>query len=98
MAQKMRKSYLGLLIVIALVLAAGVSYQTYRFDRDAAAVSASALAFERAAGTTSVSIAEFRAAEMAYFAAGQGPDFWIRRANDLSTAIASGLAQLQSMT
>jgi hypothetical protein len=98
MAQNMRKSYLGLLIVIALVLAAGIIYQTYRFDRDAAAVTASAVAFERGAGTTSVSIAGFRAAEMAYFAAGQGPDFWVRRANDLSTEIASGLAELQGMT
>jgi hypothetical protein len=96
MEQHMRKSYLGLLFVFALLAAVATTVQSYRFDRAASALRASAAAFDREAGSTAVSIAEFRAAEMAYLAAGQGPDFWMHRASDLAGAVTSAIARMQN--
>lgn len=72
------------LVVLALAIVAGgaVGYFLFTSERSIAARSASFEVFDREAGAARLALAEFRSAQHAYVADGQGPEFWMARADD----------------
>lgn len=91
----MRKRGVSLLLVLTLVIAAGALVQDFRFDRSISGERARALAIERDLAEVSTSLARLRAAQAAYVAAGQGPDFWMTRATDLAGEIGGAIGNLR---
>jgi hypothetical protein len=87
----MRKRGFGLLLILTLIIAAGTLIQDYRFDRAIAAETASAADADREFSTLAVLLAEYRAAQAGYVAAGQGPEEAMTRASALEAEIRSAL-------
>ena len=87
----MRKRGFGLLLILTLIIAAGTLIQDYRFDSAIAAETASAAEVDREFSTLEVLLAEYRAAQAGYVAAGQGPEAAMTRASALEAEIRSTL-------
>ena len=87
----MRKRGFGLLLILTLIIAAGTLIQDYRFDRAIAVETASAAEADREFSTLEVLLAEYRAAQAGYVAAGQGPEAAMTRASAVETDIRSTL-------
>lgn len=77
----------GLLVALTLVIAAGALIQDFRFDATIARDRAALLTSDREFGSLSASIAALRAAQAAYLAGGQDPEYWIAQVNDVSGEI-----------
>lgn len=94
----MSKRGLGLVLVLmfAAAIAAGTAFQDFRFDISSAQDDASAERSTRTLQSAELALAELRAAQTAYVAEGQGAEFWLKRAADLSSRIETGLSELQS--
>jgi hypothetical protein len=87
----MRKRGFGLLLILTLIIAAGTLIQDYRFDRAIAAETAAAAEADREFSSLEVLLAEYRAAQAGYVAAGQGPEEAMTRATRLEGEIRSTL-------
>jgi hypothetical protein len=96
MEQDTRNPRLSLLVVLTILLIAGTVIQDFRFDGGLARTRLDAMSRDRDIGSLQVSLSEFRAAETAYLAAGQGPDFWMRRASDLLAQINGTIERLRA--
>ncbi|MEO8070058.1 MAG: hypothetical protein ABI652_01540 [Acidobacteriota bacterium] len=94
----MRKQGLGLLLVLTLLIAAGATFQNFRFDKSFAQDRAAAISVERQLGSMEVAVADVRAAETGYLAAGQGPEAWMRRATELFETLSTTMSSLRSAT
>lgn len=94
----MRKRGAGLLLVLTLIVAVGTLVQDFRFDRSIARERAGGLALDRELGGLVESLANMRAAQAGYVAAGQGPEVWMKRVSDLSAAIDDALARRREAT
>ena len=94
----MSKRGLGFVLVLAFAVAAGALVQDFRFDASIARERLATDILNRTLDSTQLSLANLRAAQAGYLAAGQGPDFWMKRATDLSAEIESTLTSLQSAT
>ena len=94
----MRKSTLVALAVVASLLAFGSIVQDFRLHHSLADERTTSLAVNNQIGTLEVALSDFRAAQTGYLATGQGPDFWMRRATDLSGQMGSGLDELRGET
>src|SRR3954471_2877580 len=94
----MSKRGVGLLLFVAFVIGLAASVQDFRFDVTTSQQHTSSTATERSIASIDASLANLRAAQIAYIAAGQGPDFWLKRATDLSTDIEGRLTNLQATT
>lgn len=92
----MRKWGLGVLLVLSFAVTVGAIVQDFRFDLSTTQQHAAAAAIERSAGSLDLAIANLRAAQAGYVAAGQGPDFWMKRAADVSSEIEIRLMSLQA--
>jgi hypothetical protein len=92
MEQESTKRDLGLVVILAVLLAAGSLAHNFWFDRTLTRAHASALAVQRQLGSIEVALSDLRAAETGYLAAGQSPDFWMRRATEISEGISSAVA------
>jgi hypothetical protein len=92
MEQESTKRDLGLVVILAVLLAAGSLAHNFWFDRNLTRAHASALAVQRQLGSIEVALSDLRAAETGYLAAGQNPDFWMRRATEISEGISSTVA------
>src|SRR5260221_2408140 len=92
----MSKRGLGLVLVLTFVIAAATLVQDYRFDLSLARERAAADNVLRASSSVEMALANLRGAQAAYLAAGQSPDFWMKRASDLSAEIETSLASLQA--
>ncbi|HWB16128.1 MAG TPA: GAF domain-containing protein [Vicinamibacterales bacterium] len=91
----MRHRNLGLLFAFIVLLAIGTLVQNFRFDQSLARTRASAAAVDHRIGTAEVTLSDFRAAQTAYLATGQGPDFWMQRAGELSGQIDTAIGDLR---
>lgn len=83
------------LLVVSCLVAAAAAFQSFRFSESHTADRARQVDVEREAGHLLVTLSDLRAAQMAYLATGQGPDFWMRRATELSDQLRDGLATLR---
>ena len=87
-------------LLLTLIIAGGALVLDIRFDRVSAAARAQLLAVERDHAAIVATVANLRAAQASYVAAGQGADFWIERVTDLVAEATATLARLreQAMT
>jgi hypothetical protein len=83
----MRRRGFGLLLILTLIIAAGTLIQDYRFDRAIAAEAAAAADTDRDFSALEVLLAEHRAAQAGYVAAGQGPEDAMTRAGAVESEI-----------
>jgi hypothetical protein len=95
MPQDWRKRHLGLFALFAVLVIGGTLTLDVLLSRSIARDRASRAALEREIGSLRVALADFRAAQAAYLATGQGPDVWVRRAVELAGHLESGLTQLR---
>lgn len=95
MQQDWRKRHLGLFAILAVLAIVGTLALDFLLSRSVARDRASSAAVEREIGSLQVALADLRTAQAAYVAPSQTPDFWIRRAGELSTRLESGLTQLR---
>jgi hypothetical protein len=94
----MKRRGFGLLLVLTLVIAAGTLYQDYRFDTMLAKDRAASTAIDRQFASLDLTLANLRAAQAGYVAAGQGPQFWMARETDLATDLEDSISRLSSST
>jgi hypothetical protein len=95
MQQDWRKRHLGLFALLAVLVIVGTLALDFLLSRSVAGDRASSAVVSREIGSLQVALADLRAAQAAYVATGQSPDFWIRRADEISTRLESGLTQLR---
>ena len=86
------------LLVICCLIAGAAAFQSFRFGQVQHDERLRVLSVERNAGALLVTLADLRGAQMAYLATGQGPDFWMRRADELAGRLQSGIADLRGGT
>jgi hypothetical protein len=98
MEQDKRNGGLGLVFLLIIVLIAGTLVQDFRFDNTLAEERTSALATDREIGSITAALADFRAAQTAYLATGQGPEFWMDRADALYKDMEARLTRLRGST
>jgi len=92
----MRKRGFAVLFVLTLVIGAGTLLQDFRFDTFLDSQRDIATTVDRQLGSIDIAIADLRAAQAGYVAAGQAPALWIARATDLFTRIETDLTSLRS--
>jgi hypothetical protein len=88
----------GLLLTLTVIVALGTIVQDYRFNTSIAREHATTLAIDRELNKLEVALANFRAAQAAYVAAGQGPDFWVARTGELAATLRSSIQQFADAT
>jgi hypothetical protein len=98
MEQDKTHSGLGLVFLLIIVLVTGTLVQDFRFDTTITNEHAVATATDRDLTGASIALAELRAAETAYLATGQGPQFWMQRADELYGQIERTLTRLRGST
>lgn len=91
----MTKNAARVLLVVACVGAAAAAVQSVRIDHARRDTQARISTLQTETGALITSLSDLRAAQMAYLATGQGPDFWMRRVTELSGYIDTGLARLR---
>jgi hypothetical protein len=91
-----RRLGLVLVVMLAIASAAGAVYANFHFDNLIAHERAAVDAFNRHVQTAHVTLANLRGAQAAYFAVGQGPDFWPARARELAAELEQTVSALQS--
>ncbi len=82
-----------ILLGVSCLLAAAAVFQSFRFSQSHITDRQRLVAIEREAGALETTLTELRGAQMAYLAAGQGPEFWMRRASELADQLQAGLAR-----
>ena len=92
----MNRRGLRIAIVVLVVLALGVTaWRLWVTGRQQAASEEVALAFEAGTRALVVTLADLRAAQQAYVAAGQGAEFWTTRAALLYTTAETKIAEIR---
>jgi hypothetical protein len=92
----MSKRGLGLLLVLSFAVGVAATVQDFRFDLSTIQHQAAAATLDRASGSLDIAMANLRAAQAGYVAAGQGPDFWMKRASEISSDVETRLMSLQA--
>jgi hypothetical protein len=90
-----RNTRVTLLIVLSILLVAGTLGLNFQINQSAAAARGTALALDRDLAGVQLALSDYRAAQTAYLAAGQGPDFWMRRAHELAALMTDTLGRLR---
>ena len=98
MKQDVTKRDLGLVVILAVLLAAGSLAHNFWFDRSVARDHARALRFQHDVGAIQVALSDLRAAQTAYLAAGQNPEFWMRRVGEIAETMQTSLTAGQNAT
>src|SRR5579862_8255036 len=96
MEQDVRRPGFSVVLVFALVLTLGTAALDFYLEQSQTHAREAVAATSDAIGSTEVAVSDFRAAETAYLATGQAPDFWMRRASELSDQIDTSLAHLRA--
>ena len=84
-----------ILLALACLIALGAAVQDFRFDKSLSQTQSHVAIIDRDVSSLSVTISELRAAQMAYLAAGQDPEFWMRRVTELFSRLDAGLGDLR---
>ena len=84
------------LFVVVCALAVAAAAQSYRIDQNRRDEQARLLTVERDTAALAASFSDLRAAQAAYLATGQGPEFWMRRVTELSAFLESGIGRLRA--
>jgi hypothetical protein len=92
-----KRTGLTVLMTLACLVAVGAAVQDVRLDKSISQAQTTATAVDREIGALSVAVSDLRAAQTAYLAAGQEPDFWMRRVTDLANQIDAGLDRLRGI-
>jgi hypothetical protein len=79
-------------VVLALALAVGVTLQNLRFDAGLSGESRAATALDSDFTAASVALADLKAVEAGFVAAGQSPEFWTSRATDILDQLDGAIA------
>jgi hypothetical protein len=86
------------LVLLSCIVAVATLAQEFRLDRAAEADRTGAAAIERDLGAVAIKLADLRAAQTAYLAAGQNPQFWTQRTTELAAEIQGELTRLRGLT
>ena len=86
------------LLLLFVVAAAGTIYQDMRFDAAIARERAAAADVDRDFAALDVTLSDFRAAQAGYVAVGQGAQFWMTRAADLTAQLDETVDRLATAT
>ena len=84
------------LLVVFLAAMATTAYLFWKADRLARLDASTAASFDANASDAVGQVADLRAAQQAYVAAGQGPDFWFARTTAYTNDLKARLASLRS--
>jgi hypothetical protein len=95
MQQDWRKRHFGLFALLAVLIIVGALALDVFVNRLVTLERTSAVAVEQQIGSLEVALADLRAAQAAYVATSQNPEFWMQRSVDLSSRLESGLTQLR---
>jgi hypothetical protein len=83
------------LLTLACLIAAGTALQDFRLHQSITAGQSRLSTVETETAALSVTLSDLRAAQASYLAANQSPDFWMRRATELSEQFDAGLMRLR---
>ena len=86
------------LLLLFVLAAAGTIYQDMRFDAAIARERAAAADVDRDFAALDVTLSDFRAAQAGYVAVGQGAQFWMTRAADLTAQLDETVDRLATAT
>jgi hypothetical protein len=86
------------LLLLFVLAAAGTIFQDMRFDAAIARERAAAADVDRDFAALDVTLADFRAAQAGYVAVGQGAQFWMTRAADLTAQLDETVERLATAT
>lgn len=92
-----RMSVRLMLLVLCIGAMSYAAYEAWSSERQSRLNESSSQHFDTTARATILGIAELRAAQHAYVAAGQGPDFWIARVSSIVKDLHDGLGSLKSI-
>ena len=93
----MTKRAVRLALLVVFLAAMGVTaYLFWKAERHATAMAAAAATFDGSARDAMAHVADLRAAQQAYVAAGQGADFWFARTSALTDDLKARIASLKS--
>ena len=81
--------------IIAAAVAVGAGYAVYTVRQQVAQERERALEIARRTHDAGLLVEQLRAAQQAYVAQGQGPDFWMARVTETAGALASALGALE---
>jgi hypothetical protein len=90
-----RKNGVRLLLLLAVVIGVAAVVQDLHFDNSLATARSAIRGTDGEATALQVKVAEFRAAQIAYLAAGQDPQYWMRHASALADEIEAGFDRLR---
>jgi hypothetical protein len=90
-----RKNGVRLLLLLAVVIGVAAIVQDLHFDNSLATARSAIRGTDGEATALQVKVAEFRAAQIAYLAAGQDPQYWMRHASALADEIEGGFNRLR---
>jgi hypothetical protein len=91
-----RTAGLVLLVLFAVASAAGALYSNFHFDNLIAQERVAVDTFNRTTHAAQLALANLRGAQAAYFAAGQGTDFWLKRASESAAELERAIGALQA--
>jgi len=95
----MSRFVLRITLLIVCMAAIGGAAAFYWFSsRDAARTASALREFHSHARATAVAIADLRAAQQSYVAAGQGEDFWFARVTAIKNDVDTRLASMRALT
>ena len=81
--------------IVALAIAAGAGYAVYTLRQQVEHEREHAAEIDRRVHDAGLLVEQLRAAQQAYVAQGQGPDFWMARVTDTTGALASAVGALE---
>ena len=85
-------------LIFCMAAIAGAAAFYWFSSRDAMRVASSLREFQRHARAVEVAIADLRAAQQSYVAAGQGEDFWFARVTALRDEVDARILSMRSRT
>lgn len=81
--------------LVGCLIIGGAAYQTWRFEQAAITLQTNEDRLARQFSALEMAIADMRAAQAGYVAAGQGADFWFDRVDEIATQIEEVLSERQ---
>lgn len=89
----------GVLIpaLVGCLIIGGAAFQTWRFEQTAIALQTNEDRLARQFSALEMALSDMRAAQAGYVAAGQGPEFWFERVDEVAAQIEAVLSERQTV-